>query len=252
MAAATTAAVAAGRKRVLLSWSSGKDCAWAMHLLRQQPDVELVALLTTFNESANRVAMHAVRRELAEAQAKAAGLPLWPVMLPSPCSGEEYETRMRALITRAQAAGITHSAFGDLHLRDVRAYREKQLEGTGIAPLFPLWGTKEDTPALARRMQAAGLQAIITCVDTKQLDPSFVGRAFDAALLSDLPPGVDPCGENGEFHTFCHAGPMFPSGGVAVRTGEIVHRDGYWFADVLPAASAAAAAVEARAVDGQS
>lgn len=219
-------------QRVLLSWSSGKDSAWALHLLRQQR-VELAGLLTTFNESADRVAMHAVRRELVEAQARAAELPLWPVWLPWPCPNEVYEERMRQAVDRARQEGITHIAFGDLFLEDIRDYRIRKLAGTGIEPLFPLWGTPADTPALARTMLAAGLRAVLTCVDPKQLDPRFVGRDFDAALLGELPPAVDPCGERGEFHTFCHAGPMFREP-VGVRLGETVQRDGFWFADLQP------------------
>jgi uncharacterized protein (TIGR00290 family) len=219
-------------RRVLLSWSSGKDGAWALYVLRQQADLEVVGLLTTFNEAADRVAMHAVRRELVEAQAAAAGLPLWPVWLPWPCSNEVYEARMREAIARALDERITHMAFGDLFLQDVRAYRERQLAGTGIEPLFPLWGTPQDTPRLARQMLAAGLEAVLTCVDPKQLDPRFIGGCFDANLLAELPPTVDPCGEKGEFHTFCSAGPMF-SRSIPVKCGESSLRDGFWFVDLL-------------------
>lgn len=225
-------------KRVLLSWSSGKDSAWALHVLRGRPDVELAGLLTTFNEAADRVAMHAVRRELVEAQAAAAGLALWPVMLPFPCTNEAYEERMRAAAARARAAGVTHVAFGDLFLDDVRDYRVRMMDGTGLEPLFPIWCSAEETPALARRMLAAGLEAVLTCVDPAQLPERFAGRAFDAALLADLPPGVDPCGERGEFHTFCFAGPMFGAP-VGMRTGESVTRDGFRFTDVLAAGPAA-------------
>lgn len=222
------------RKRVLLSWSSGKDSAWTLHLLRQRDDVELVGLLTTFNETAGRVAMHAVRRELVEAQARSAELALWPVMLPWPCPNETYERCMGQVIERARQEGITHVAFGDLFLEDIRAYRCRQLAGTGIEPLFPLWGTPADTPSLARTMLAGGLRAVLTCVDPRQLNPALVGRAFDERLLAELPPVVDPCGERGEFHTFCHAGPMFRQP-LACRVGERLERDGFWFADVLPA-----------------
>jgi uncharacterized protein (TIGR00290 family) len=217
--------------RVLLSWSSGKDCAWTLHLLRQRPDVVLVGLLTTFNESADRVAMHAVRRDLVEAQAAAVALPLWSVELPWPCSNAVYEERMSRALERARDQGVTHMAFGDLFLEDVRAYRVSRLAGTGIEPLFPLWGTPADTPVLARRLITAGLRAVLTCVDPKQLDPAFVGREFDADLLRELPPTVDPCGERGEFHTFCYAGPMFQQP-LAIEVGERVERDGFWFADV--------------------
>jgi uncharacterized protein (TIGR00290 family) len=220
--------------RVLLSWSSGKDSAWTLHVLRRQ-GVEVVALLSTFNGEADRVAMHAVRRELVEAQAAAAGLPLWRVDLPSPCSNAVYEEKMAAVIERARGARVTHVAFGDLFLEDVRAYRERQMAGTGIEPLFPLWGRPEGTAALAREMLDGGLRAVLTCVDPQQLAGAFVGRSYDAALLAELPPGVDPCGERGEFHTFCWAGPMFAAP-IPVRVGETVTRDGFCFADVLPGA----------------
>jgi len=219
--------------RVLLSWSSGKDSAWALHVLRQQPNVEVVGLLTTFNEAADRVAMHGVRRSLVEAQAAAAGLPLWHVPLPFPCSNTEYEDKMRAVIHRAREESITHMAFGDLFLEDVREYRIRMLSNTGLEPLFPLWCSDADTPALARRMLDNGLRAILTCVDPKQLREAFTGRAYDAALLADLPAAVDPCGERGEFHTFCFAGPMFASQ-IDVQVGETVSRDGFCFTDLVP------------------
>jgi uncharacterized protein (TIGR00290 family) len=214
-----------------LSWSSGKDSAWTLHRLRQDPGIEIAALVTTVNAEFNRVAMHAVRRELLRAQAEAAGLPLVEVPIPYPCSNAEYETLMRSLIGRLRADGVTHMAFGDLFLPDIRAYREKQLRGTGIAPLFPLW--EEPTAALARDMIAGGLRAVLTCVDPKQLAPAFCGRQFDSALLDSLPAGVDPCGEKGEFHSFAYAGPMF-SHAIAVETGETVERDGFVFTDVAP------------------
>jgi uncharacterized protein (TIGR00290 family) len=219
-------------RRVLVAWSSGKDSAWALHVLRTA-GVEVVGLLTTFNEEVDRVAMHAVRRELVERQATLAGVPLVRVQIPPHCPNEEYERRMGAAVARARAEGVTHVAFGDLFLEDIRDYRVRQLRGSGPEPLFPLWGTPADTPALARTMLAAGVRAILTCVDPAQLDPSFTGRAFDEAFLADLPRGVDPCGENGEFHTFCHAGPMFADG-IPVTVGEVVRRDGFWFADVTP------------------
>lgn len=220
------------RRRVLLSWSSGKDSAWTLHRLRQDPGVELVGLLTTFNEAADRVAMHAVRRTLVDAQATAAGLPLWSIPLPWPCSNAEYEARMRKAIDRALKEGVTHVAFGDLFLEDVRDYRVRQLTGSGLDPLFPLWGSPADTPGLAREMLQAGLRAVVTCVDPKQLPDSFAGRLYDEAFLDDLPPGVDPCGERGEFHTFCFAGPMF-HGEIGVNVGETLTRDGFCFTDVL-------------------
>jgi uncharacterized protein (TIGR00290 family) len=222
--------------RVLLSWSSGKDSAWSLHVLRQQPNVEVVGLLTTFNEMADRVAMHAVRRCLVEAQATAAQLPLWQIPLPFPCSNAEYEDSMRVVIERARGEGVTHVAFGDLFLQDVREYRIRMLSKTGIEPLFPLWCSADDTPALARRMLSNGLRAVLTCVDPKQLLETFVGRPYDSALLSELPPAVDPCGERGEFHTFCFAGPMFASE-IGVQVGETVSRDGFYFADLVPRVS---------------
>jgi uncharacterized protein (TIGR00290 family) len=213
-------------KRVLLSWSSGKDSAWALHVLRQDPDVEIVGLLTTFNNAVNRVAMHAVRREVVDAQARAAGLPLWPVHIPSPCPNEIYESQMRAAMDAARTAGITHVAFGDLFLEDVRRYREERLAPTGITPVFPLWGMP--TANLALEMIRGGLQATITCVDPRQLDRSFAGRQFEDCRFPD---GVDPCGERGEFHSCVTAGPMFATP-IATATGEVIERDGFVFCDV--------------------
>ena len=218
-------------RKVLLSWSSGKDSAWALHVLRQQPNVEVVALLTTFNSVADRVAMHAVRRTLVEAQAERTGLPLWPVELPWPCSNLEYETRMRAACQRATSEGITAVAFGDLFLQEVRDYRVRQLHGSGLEPLFPLW--QIPTAQLGLDMIAAGVRAKITCVDPSKLSKSFAGRDYDLPTLHALPSAVDPCGENGEFHTFVSDAPVF-SRLIAVRTGEVVERDGFVFADVLP------------------
>jgi uncharacterized protein (TIGR00290 family) len=232
--AASPAAVGASRPKALLAWSSGKDSAWALHILRQRDEVEVVGLLTTINQAFDRVAMHAVRLELLRAQAAAAGLPLWPVSLPWPCSNAEYDSIMSAAMERAAADGITAIAFGDLFLEDIRRYREDRLHGSGLVPMFPIWGL--DTAELARTMVRAGLRARLTCVDPKQLDSRFVGRDFDETLLTELPPSVDPCGERGEFHTFAYAGPMF-SGPVSVRTGEVVERDGFTFADLLPAAA---------------
>jgi uncharacterized protein (TIGR00290 family) len=224
--------------RVLLSWSSGKDSAWTLHLLRRRPEVEVVALLTTCNTEAERVAMHGVRERLLERQAEATGLPLWKVPLPWPCSNEQYEAIMRDCCRRALAEGIRAVAFGDLFLRDIRAYREKQLAGTGLEPLFPLWGLP--TPELAREMIASGVRARLSCVDTSQLAAGFAGREFDQDLLADLPRGSDPCGENGEFHTFVYAGPMF-RGPVPVSLGEVVTRDRFVFADLLPEGESEAA-----------
>jgi uncharacterized protein (TIGR00290 family) len=218
-------------KKVLLSWSSGKDSVWALHLLRQQPDIEVAALLTSFNSAADRVAMHAVPRALVDTQASRTGIPQWSVDLPWPCSNAQYEERMRDVCQRALAEGITAIAFGDLFLQDIRDYRERQLQGTGLEPLFPVW--EIPTTKLARDMIAAGVKAKITCVDPAQVDRAFAGCDFDQALLDSLPPGVDPCGENGEFHTFVYDAPVFSSP-IAVSMGEIVERDGFVFADVLP------------------
>jgi uncharacterized protein (TIGR00290 family) len=218
-------------KKTLIAWSSGKDSAWMVHVLRARPDVALGGLLTTVNEAAQRAAMHAVRLELLEVQADALGLPLQTVPIPSPCPNEVYEQRMAQAVARAVAEGFTHVAFGDLFLEDVRRYREARLAGTGLTPLFPLFGA--DTAALAREMIGAGLGARLTCVNPAVLDPSFAGREYDAALLAALPSHVDPCGERGEFHTFAYRGPMFRHP-IPVRSGEIVERDGYVFADLLP------------------
>jgi uncharacterized protein (TIGR00290 family) len=220
------------KPKAILSWSSGKDCAWALHILRQRGDLEIVALVTTFNEAFQRVAMHGVRMELVRLQAESALLPLWEIPLPWPCANEVYEERMRAVVERARSEGITHFAFGDLHLQDIRDYRVKQLAGTGLEPLFPLWGTPDDTSSLARMMIASGLRATLACVDPKQLAPAFLGREFDQALLADLPPEIDPCGERGEFHSFCRAGPIFDKP-IPVVVGEHVERDGFCFVDLV-------------------
>ena len=217
--------------RVLVSWSSGKDCAWALHLLKQEPGIEIVGLLTTLNAEFDRVAMHGTRRTILEAQATAADLPLWKVPLPWPCSNNEYEQRMSEVCSRAVDEHIDAIAFGDLFLEDVRAYRENQLRSTGIAPLFPLWGIP--TAELAQSMIAGGLRAKLVCVDSRQLDASFVGRDFDSALLRDLPSTADPCGERGEFHSCVYDGPMF-SRSIALESGEIVNRDGFIYADFMP------------------
>ena len=218
--------------KALLSWSSGKDSAWALHVLRQKGEVQVVGLLTTVNEVFERVAMHAVRIELLHAQAGAVGLPLWQVQLPYPCSDEQYERVMRQALDYACLEGVKAVAFGDLFLEDVRRYREDRMRGTGLQPLFPLWGLP--TAELGRTMVAAGLKAHLTCVDPKQIGAAFAGRAYDDDLLSELPLSADPCGERGEFHTFVHDGPMF-SRPLRVRTGEIVQRDGFVFADMLAA-----------------
>ncbi len=217
------------KKHILLSWSSGKDSAWSLHILRRDFQYEVVGLLTTFNEVADRVAMHAVRRELVEMQAAAVGLPLWAVSLPWPCSNEQYESLMAQTCAKAVDEGIKGVAFGDLFLEDVRAYRERQLKATGLEPIFPVWGLP--TSQLAREMIAAGVKAKLTCIDTTKLDRSFAGREFDEALLADLPLQVDPCGERGEFHSFVYAGPMLKEV-IPVVIGEHVVRDQFVFADV--------------------
>jgi uncharacterized protein (TIGR00290 family) len=219
-----------GRPKAWLAWSSGKDSAWALHTVRQKREFDVVALLTTVNRTHQRVAMHAVRESLLEIQAAAAGLPLLKVPIPSPCSNEVYEQAMSEAMARAQAEGVRHVIFGDLFLADIRAYREKQLARCGMTPVFPLWG--KETRRLAEDMVAGGLSAYLTCVDPRQLDRAFAGRRFDAALLADLPGSVDPCGENGEFHTFANAGPMFQRE-LGVTAGEIVEREGFVFADLL-------------------
>jgi uncharacterized protein (TIGR00290 family) len=219
-------------KRILLSWSSGKDSAWSLYLLRRRGEYEVVGLLTTFNGEADRVAMHAVRRELVERQAAEAGLPLWPVPLPWPCSNEQYEALMADACARAVSEGIAGVAFGDLFLEDVRAYREKQMAGTGLEPIFPVWGLA--TGELAREMIAAGVRAKLTCIDTARLDRSFAGREFDERLVADLPEGVDPCGERGEFHSFVYAGPMFDSA-IEISVGETVVREQFVFTDLMAA-----------------
>jgi uncharacterized protein (TIGR00290 family) len=216
--------------KILVSWSSGKDSAWMLHQLNLRHPGAVQGLLTTTNEAFDRVAMHGVRRSLVEAQARATRLPLHVVPLPWPCSNEEYDQRMGAAVREHVSAGFTHVAFGDLFLDDVRRYRENRLAGTGLEPLFPLWKTTS-TPALAREMITAGLEARITCLDPRKLDPVLAGRRFDTALLRDLPTDVDPCGENGEFHTFAYAGPMFEAP-IAVTVGEVRHRDGFVFCDM--------------------
>jgi uncharacterized protein (TIGR00290 family) len=203
--------------KILLSWSSGKDSAWALHLLNQQYPGAVHALLTTVNEAMDRVAMHGVRRSVLEAQARAARLPLHVVHLPHPCPNEVYEAQMRAAIADARADRFTHAAFGDLFLEDIRRYREEKLAGTGLEPLFPVWGIP--TSELAQQMIDGGLRARLACVDTRRLDASFAGREFDRVLLRDLPAEVDPCGERGEFHSCVYAGPMFKAP-IALQTGE--------------------------------
>jgi len=215
--------------KIVLSWSSGKDSAWALHLLNEQHPGGVQALLTTVNEAVNRVAMHAVRREVLEAQARAAGLPLIVVPIPHPCPNEVYEARMASAVGDVVRNGFTHVAFGDLFLEDVRRYREDRLAGTGLVPLFPVWGIPTDQ--LAEHMISAGLRARVACVDTRVLDASFVGRDFDRALIGDFPKTVDPCGENGEFHTCVYAGPMF-QGPLVLERGDIVTREPFTWQDL--------------------
>lgn len=222
-----------------MSWSGGKDSAWALHLLQQDAAIELVGLLTTINRHFRRVAMHGFRDELLRKQAEAAGLPLWEVPLPWPCSNEQYEQAMAAACNRAVAEGVDAIAFGDLFLEDIRAYRESKLAPTGLEPLFPCWGLP--TEPLARKMITSGIRAHLVCVDPRHLNAGFAGRLFDENLLAELPASVDPCGERGEFHTFVSAGPMFAHGGgsrsIEVRRGDTVERDGFVYADLLPASA---------------
>jgi uncharacterized protein (TIGR00290 family) len=216
--------------KTLVSWSSGKDSSWLVHTMRSAwPGHEIAALLTTINQDANRVAMHAVRTEILDEQARALGLPLWQIPIPASCPNEVYERAMAQAVGRAVAEGFTHVAFGDLFLEDVRRYREERLAGTGLTPIFPLFGS--DTAALARTMIASGVRARITCLDPRHLDRSFIGREFDADLLRDLPDSVDPCAERGEFHTCAYDGPMFAHP-IPVETGIVVERDGFVFCDL--------------------
>jgi len=217
--------------RILVSWSTGKDSAWMLHILNQQNPKAAAGLLTTTNQAFDRVAMHAVRQELLEAQAAAAGLPLHVLPLPWPCSNEQYESNMRTAIEGFVADGFTHLAFGDLFLEEVRRYREERLAGTGLEPLFPIWKTKP-TRDLAHDMIDAGLKARLTCIDPRKLDRSFAGRTFDRQLLEDLPVSVDPCGENGEFHSFTCGGPMFAEE-IKVEVRETVDRDDFVFTDLV-------------------
>src|SRR5579864_9649344 len=224
------------KPKAWLSWSSGKDSAWALHVVRQRSEFDVVALLTTVNRHFNRVAMHAVRESLLDAQAAAVDLPLVKVEIPSPCPNEIYERNMSGAMAQARISGVTHVIFGDLFLEDIRKYREENLAKCGMTPVFPLW--LKDTRKLANEMISAGLRAYLTCVDPRKLDPAFAGHAFDAKMLSALPASVDPCGENGEFHTFACAGPMF-SAPISVQPGEIVERDGFVFADLIARSSGA-------------
>lgn len=220
------------RPRALIAWSSGKDCAWALHEARQSGDYDIVGALTTVTDSFLRVSMHGVREELLAAQLEAAELPSITVRIPYPCSNETYEREMAKAMEHAKADGVTHVIFGDLFLADLRAWREEKLKAIGMAAVFPLW--LRPTDALARDMIAGGVETYLAVVDLAKLDASFAGRRFDEALLADLPEGVDPCGENGEFHSFVAAGPMFTRR-IAVTKGETVERDGFAFADLVRA-----------------
>jgi uncharacterized protein (TIGR00290 family) len=218
------------RPKALISWSSGKDSAFSLYEIRRAGQFEVVGALTTVTENFGRVSIHSVREEILRAQLAAAGLPPTIVPIPYPCPNEVYEARMGEAIAHAKASGITHMIFGDLFLEDIRKYREEKLRGTGITPVFPLW--LRPTPQLARDMIASGLETYIATVDLKKMPAAFAGRRFDARLLEDLPAGVDPCGENGEFHTCVTGGPMF-SRSLPVVTGERVERDGYAYCDLL-------------------
>lgn len=220
------------KKRTLFSWSSGKDSAWALHTLQQNPDIDIVGLFTTINEAFDRVAMHAVRSELLENQARSLGLPLNKISLPYPCLNDQYEAIMTDFVSSAKTDGIECFAFGDLYLEDVRRYREDKLADTGITPIFPLWG--KPTKELAEEMISNGLRAVVTCIDPKHLSLELSGSEFNHAFLSRLPSNIDPCGENGEFHSFAYDGPMFNEK-INIAVGETVVRDGFIFSDLLPA-----------------
>lgn len=220
------------RAKALIAWSSGKDSAWALHEARRANEFDIVGAVTTITDTFSRVSMHGVREELLQAQLEAAGLPAIVVRIPYPCPNEIYEQKMAATMTDAKARAITHIIFGDLYLEDVRAYRERQLAGSGITPVFPLWG--QPTGPLARAMIESGVEAHLATVDLKKLPAAFAGRRFDLGLLDALPEGTDPCGENGEFHSFVSAGPMLKRK-IPVRVGETVERDRFAYADLLPA-----------------
>jgi len=220
---------AQSKVKAWLSWSSGKDAVWTLHECRRRGNVEITGLLSVINEAFHRVSMHAVREDVLDAQASAVGVPLHKAYIPFPCSNEQYEAVMARVVQDAKDDGATAFVFGDLFLEDIRKYREEKLAGTGLKPMFPLWG--RDTASLAGEMIAGGLRACITCLDPKKMPKEFAGRVFDEDLLRELPPGVDPCGENGEFHTFAFAGPIF-SHPLDVVIGETVERDGFVFTDV--------------------
>ncbi len=218
------------RPKAFVSWSSGKDCAFSLWEARQAGNLEITGLLTTTNEAAGRVAMHGTRTELMRRQAEASGLPVLEIGLPWPCSNEDYAARMLAACDAMKAQGVSHVIYGDLYLEDIRAYRDEKMAQAGLTPVYPLW--KRNTQQLARDMIASGLRAVVVCIDPKKLDARFAGRWFDEDFLNDLPDGIDPCGENGEFHTCVVDGPMF-TGPIAVKVGATVERDGFVYADVM-------------------
>jgi len=220
------------KKRTWLSWSSGKDSAWALHVLRRQPDIDVVGLFCTINQEFDRVAMHAVRIELLLQQAQNTGLPVRLIPIPHPCSDAQYGTIMKNFVGQAKQQGIECFAFGDIFLEDVRRYREANLADTGITPIFPFWGMP--TAKLSREMVNGGLRAIITCIDPKHLSADFAGQEYGESFLERIPAHIDPCGENGEFHSFAFAGPMFKKP-VNIAMGETVSHDGFIFTDLLPA-----------------
>ncbi len=218
------------KRKTLMSWSSGKDSAWALHKLQQNPEIDLVGLFCTVNKKFDRIAMHGVRVELLQKQARSIGLPLDIIEIPYPCSNAEYEKIMGQFVKTAINNNIEHFAFGDLFLEDVRSYREEKLKGSGIKPVFPVWGIPTDK--LLREMISGGLRTVITCIDPRQISEEFVGRELDENFLCSLPKEVDPCGENGEFHSFVFDGPMFKEK-IDIFVGDIVHRDDFIFADIL-------------------
>jgi uncharacterized protein (TIGR00290 family) len=216
--------------KAILSWSSGKDSAMALYRTLASKQFEVVCLLTTLSQPFRRVSMHGVREELLDRQADSLGIPLEKVLIPYPCPNAVYEEKMRNILSLWKERGVTHVIFGDLFLEDIRRYREANLSLLDLTPVFPVWGT--DTASLAREMLEVGFRAILTCVDPRKLDEKFAGRQFNNSLLEDLPPTVDPCGENGEFHTFVYDGPNFRDS-IPIEIGQSVLRDGFQFADVL-------------------
>ena len=219
------------KRKTLMSWSSGKDSAWALHQLLQNPDYEVVGLFSTINKEVDRVAMHGVRVELLKAQAESIGLPVEIIELPDPCTNEDYERIMGTFIDMVKADNIECIAFGDLYLEDIRKYREGQLKDTGIEPIFPIWGIPTDE--LSNTLIENGIKTVITCVDSKQISEDFAGKEYDQHFLESLPESADPCGENGEFHSFVYDGPMFKEA-IKITVGETIHKGQFVFADVLP------------------